>query len=582
MEKPSFWKMACVVCMFCAAAVIASPAQTLSTIYSFCSQSNCDDGSYPLGRLVQGTDGNFYGTTFSSGSGGWGTVYKLTPSGTLTVLHGLSGQSDGAEPYAGVIQASDGNFYGVDTIGGGTPSGCGAIFKVAPNGTTTSVYAFKGYYHGDGCNPWPPLVQASDGNLYGTTYAGGTSNVGSVFRITPGGSLTILHSFTGQSDGSAPLAGLMQANDGNLYGEASSNGSYGFGTIFKVTTSGTLTTVYAFNDTDGNAPDGGLVQGSDGNFYGTTSGGGAHNYGTVFKMTPSGTLTTLYSFCSQAGCADGSVPYGALVQGSDGNFYGTTYEGGTYIGDATFGTVFVITPSGSLTTLYKFCSQANCADGAYPYAGLIQATNGNFYGVTKQGGTNGAGTAFTFQVSSLTVSMAGAGTVTSTDGYINCPGTCSHIYPTNTPVTLNASPAAGWSFGGWSGACSGTGSCNVTMTQNLWVGATFTQNSYKLTVSTTGNGSVTSTDGYISCPGTCSHTYLSNTVVTLNANPAQGWSFTGWAGACSGSGSPCSVTMTGNESVSATFTQNSYTLTVSINGSGTVTSSDGNINCPGA
>ena len=151
----------------------------------------------------------------------------------------------------------------------------------------------------------------------------------------------------------------------------------------------------------------------------------------------------------------------------------------------------------------------------------------------------------------LTVSVAGSGTVTSTDGFINCPGTCSHIYQHNANVTLNASAAGGWTFGSWGGACSGSSpSCNVTMSQNQSVSATFTQLSYTLTVTDSGNGTVTSTDGFINCPGTCTHTYLSNTVVTLNANPAQGWSLNTWGGACSGNTSPCNVTMTGNESVS--------------------------------
>jgi len=180
----------------------------------------------------------------------------------------------------------------------------------------------------------------------------------------------------------------------------------------------------------------------------------------------------------------------------------------------------------------------------------------------------------------LTVSPSGNGTVTSTDGLINCPGTCSHSYISNTQVTLNAAPAQGWAFAGWSGACSGTGSCMVTMTQNQSVGATFTQIFYTLTVSTSGNGSVTSTDGFINCPSTCSHLYPANTQVTLNANPAAGWTLSSWSGACSGTGA-CVVTMTQNQSMGATFTQLSYTLTVAPIGSGTVTSTDGFINCPG-
>jgi uncharacterized repeat protein (TIGR03803 family) len=456
--------------MFCAAWVIASPAQTLTTVYSFCSQSYCTDGAYPLGRLVQATDGNFYGTTFG-GDANVGTVYKLTPGGALTVLHTFTGAFDGSQPYAGVIQARDGNFYGVDSFGGEGPLGqyydCGAVFKVAPNGTTTSLHVFVGYPSPDGCNPWPTMVQASDGNFYGTTYGGGTSNVGAVFRITPGGSVTTLHSFTGQSDGAYPIGGLVQASDGNLYGTTTASGAGREGTVFKITLGGTLTTVHSFNGTgtDGASPSGGLVQASDGNFYGTTTDGGSFAEGTVFKMTPSGTLTTVHSF----NATDGRFPYGTLVQGSDGDFYGTTYQGG---GATDYGTVFAITPSGTLTTLHVFTG----ADGLYPYAGLIQATNGNFYGTTKQGGTNNDGTVFRLQVPpTLTVAIIGTGTVASTDGLISCPGTCSHTYAQGTPVTLNATPGQGWVFGGWNGACVGTSSCTVTMTQPLSVDGIFSQ-----------------------------------------------------------------------------------------------------------
>src|SRR5271167_3961401 len=168
----------------------------------------------------------------------------------------------------------------------------------------------------------------------------------------------------------------------------------------------------------------------------------------------------------------------------------------------------------------------------------------------------------------LTVSTSGNGTVTSADGDINCGPVCSYNYLSGTQVTLNAAPAAGWAFSGWSGACSGTGSCVVTMSQKLSVGATFTQLSYTLTVSTIGSGTVTSTDGFINCPGTCSHPYLSNTQVTLNANPALEWALSGWIGACRGTGS-CVVTMTQDLSLGAAFAQRA--LTVSTIGSGTVT-----------
>ena len=207
---------------------------------------------------------------------------------------------------------------------------------------------------------------------------------------SPAQVLTTLHSFAG-GDGASPLfAGLVQATDGNFYGTTVAGGAYNSGTVFKISFSGTLTTLHSFNGADGAASYAGLVQATDGNFYGTTIAGGASNTGTVFKITPSGTLTTLYSFCSQANCADGTNPRAGLVQAIDGNFYGTTFGGGAN----DEGTVFKITPSGGLTTLYSFCGQANCADGQHPLAGLIQATDGNFYGTTWYGGANDEGTIF--------------------------------------------------------------------------------------------------------------------------------------------------------------------------------------------
>jgi hypothetical protein len=200
--------------------------------------------------------------------------------------------------------------------------------------------------------------------------------------------------------------------------------------------------------------------------------------------------------------------------------------------------------------------------------------------VTGWGSMNGQSLMTTLTGYPLTVSVSGSGTVTSTDGFINCPGACSHSYPGNTHVTLNATAASGWTFTGWSGACSGTGSCVVTMNKSQSVTATFLQNIYTLTVSTSGNGTVTSTDGFINCPGTCTHVYPPNARVMLNASPALGWSLSAWSGACTGSGA-CNLTMTKNLSVTATFTQNYYTLTVSTSGNGSVTSTDGFINCPG-
>lgn len=262
--------------------------------------------------------------------------------------------------------------------------------------TFTRLGSFNG---ANGSEPYGGLAQGTDGNFYGTTAIGGPQNYGTVFKITPSGKLTTLYSFCSQAlcaDGGMPWAGLILGTDGNLYGTTVVGGAYGNGEVFKITSNGKLTTVYSFcakvHCPDGSGPEAALVQGTDGNFYGTTIDGGS-NYsgGTIFKVTPKGTLTTLYNFCSQANCSDGQDPQAALVQGMDGNFYGITQFGGAN----KDGTVFKITAKGALTTLYSFCTQSKCADGADPYGSLVQGTDGNFYGTTASGGgPNNSGTIF--------------------------------------------------------------------------------------------------------------------------------------------------------------------------------------------
>jgi uncharacterized repeat protein (TIGR03803 family) len=316
------------------------------------------------------------------------TIAIALPAQTLTTLHSFDGK-DGVSPWAGLVQATNGSLYGT-TIRGGA-GGSGTVFGITPSGTLTS-FAVK-----YGMLPYGGLVQAADGNLYGATSAGGAVFGGTVFKITPSGTLTTLYSFCSQSgcaDGSDPYASLIQAANGDLYGTTLGGGANGDGTVFSITTSGTLTTLYSFCSqsgcTDGAAPEAALVQAPDGNFYGTTNnGGGVSGSGTVFKLTATGTLTTLYTFCSQGGalCTDGASPSAGLIQSTNGNFYGTTYIGGTN----GIGTVFQITPAGALTTLYNFGSQSG--DGANPNA-LVEASNGELYGTTEAAGANGAGTIF--------------------------------------------------------------------------------------------------------------------------------------------------------------------------------------------
>ena len=271
-----------------------------------------------------------------------------------------------------------------------------AVAALAANAQTfTSLFSFD---YTDGYGPAAALVQATNGNFYGTTDGGGANGYGTVFKITPtSGTLTTLYNFCSLAacaDGSEPAGALVEATNGDFYGMTDGGGANGYGTVFKITPSGTLTTLYSFDYTDGYEPYAGLIQATNGNFYGTTVYGGANNSslcldggcGTIFKITPGGTLTTLYNFCSQGDCTDGAAPYGGLVQATNGNFYGTTYLGGAD-GD---GTVFEITPSGTLTTLHSF----DGADGDQTLAALVQATNGNLYGTTAAGGASGYGTVF--------------------------------------------------------------------------------------------------------------------------------------------------------------------------------------------
>jgi uncharacterized repeat protein (TIGR03803 family) len=337
MDKFNWGKRAYSVFLLCATTAIALRAQTFTTLHSF----NLTDGAAPWAGLVQASDGKLYGTTRGGGAKNYGAVFRITPSGTLTTRHSFCSQygcPDGAYPYAGLVQATDGNFYGTTFKGGAHTYG--TVFKISPSGSLTPLYSFCSKSGcADGTFP-AGLVQATNGNFYGTTVGGGAHVRGTVFKITPSGTLTTLYSFcskSGCTDGTDPHAGLVQATDGKFYGTTYVGGATNHGTVFKITPSGTLTTLHSFDGTDGGYPEAAaLIQATDGNLYGTTPPGGAHGVGTVFKITPSGSLTTLYSFCSKVNCTDGQYPEAALVQDTNGTFYGTTLEGGTH----TYGTVF--------------------------------------------------------------------------------------------------------------------------------------------------------------------------------------------------------------------------------------------------
>ncbi len=357
---------------------------SLATLYSF---SGGNDGGTPNG-LALGPDGNLYGTTqFDGPQHHLGTVFKITTNGTLTTLNSFSG-ANGSISMTALTPGNDGNFYGTTEFGGAFFSG--NVFKVSPAGALATIYSFTG--GSDGSDPVAALLQATDGNFYGTMTEGGAYGTGNVFRLTPGGGFTNIYSFTGGIDGSAPINPVIQGSDGNFYG-TTGGGLHGDGNVFKLTPNGVITNLYSFTGgMDGSVPSGALVQGTDGNLYGTTKNssiGGLAFYGTIFRVSTNGAFTTLFELNFNTG----SYPYAGLIQGADGNFYGTTYSGGAN----SDGAMFVVTPGGTYTTLASF---DGFDDGAHPESALVQGTDGSFYGTTTTGGPNGHGTVFRLSVTS--------------------------------------------------------------------------------------------------------------------------------------------------------------------------------------
>ena len=379
------------------ATALESSAQIFRTLTIF----DDKNGQGPAAALVQGPDGDFYGTTAAGGANRYGEVYKISAKGTLTTLHSFN-KTDGMGP-GQLSLAGDGNFYGTTPEGGA--HSYGTVFRVTSKGILTTLYNFN---YVDGVSPSGGVIQGLDGNLYGTTAGGGEGKQcngggrGTVFRLTLSGGLTTLYTFcpqAGCSDGAEPYTGLLQGTDGNFYGTTRAGGggvgcSFGCGTIFKISRTGALTTLYRFCQQDG-CPDSaqplaGLVQANDGNFYGTTGGSGVNgDFGVVFQMTPEGSVTTIHAFSVN----EGQVVYGTLVQGTDQYLYGAAYQGGDLSCSPPLGcgTLFQVSTGGILNVLHLFESP----NGTSPHAGLMQATSGVFYGTTYFRGPNsGAGTIF--------------------------------------------------------------------------------------------------------------------------------------------------------------------------------------------
>lgn len=372
-----------------------------------------DSGNSNLTSLVQGKDGNLYGTTEFGGSGnfgfncsgGAGTAFRMTPGGsfsTLQVFHTCPNSPEGVFPKSGLVLATNGNLFGTTQQGGNNSPvpHDGTVFTITPGGTLTTLFNFPNDFNNppttDGSQPVATLVQGTDGNFYGTTTTGGANKCGTIFKITATGTLTALFSFPFVSNCDLPYGTLIQGNDGNFYGTTRNGGTHNAGTIYRFNPSTHVFSIfYNFKGScgascstgpyDGQQPNGGLVQGSDGSFYGTTEGGGTESSGTVFKITAGGSETVLHSF---GGAAFPSYFLDApLIQATDGNLYGTATRGGDNSCFDGCGQIFRISPTGVLTLLHSFSG----ADGANPTGGLVQYTDGSFYGITGAGGNQHAG-----------------------------------------------------------------------------------------------------------------------------------------------------------------------------------------------
>ena len=372
-----------------ASLVVPVEAQ-ITVLDNFSKASSSPNGASLAGVIAQGRDGNLYTTTPDFWSSNLGRVIRVTPAGSLTTLLVFNG-TDGATAESGLTLGTDGNYYGATESGG--PNSQGTLFKITSRGHITVLHNFTG--GDDGGTPIAPPVEGLDGNYYGTTSMGGSvGNTGTIYRITPSGAFTTIHTFGFDEEafgfpfGNPPL---ILGSDGNFYGVTCSGGPQDFGTVYRITDTGTYKTLINFDKTDGWCPDGPLVEGSDGDFYGATFEGGAGEGGTFYKISPSGEFTLLYT----VGDADtnGCGPVG-LTLATDGNFYGTTLDCGPNGGSQGFGTIFKMTANGDFSVIHDFDGPTGTNDSVP----MVQHTNGKLYGDTEGGGTNGVGVFFSYDI----------------------------------------------------------------------------------------------------------------------------------------------------------------------------------------
>ncbi|HEX4157955.1 MAG TPA: choice-of-anchor tandem repeat GloVer-containing protein [Rhizomicrobium sp.] len=369
---------------------IATAYAQNTTLYSF---TGGNDGGNPPCGLISGGKGvppgkvRFFGATYEGGTGGYGTVYEVENTGFETVLYSFTGGSDGNSPQACPITDATGNFYGTTEEGG--TYGYGVVYKLTPGGTETVLHSFTGGT--DGGYPFANLVMDASGNLYGTTVEGGGNGLGVVFEVSTHGTESVLYSFGG-SDGAYPRAGLVMDKAGNFYGTTEGGGAQGLGVVFKVTSGGTEIVLHSFaGGSDGATPVASVTFDKAEDLYGTTLGGGTSDEGTVFKISHKGKEAILHSF---TGGSDGSEPFAGVVK-KGAYLYGTTFEGGA----SDFGTVFKLpAKGGDDTVLYSFTGGS---DGGLP-DGTVLDQGGNLFGTTFAGGdpgcTDGEGCGVVFEI----------------------------------------------------------------------------------------------------------------------------------------------------------------------------------------
>ena len=545
---------------------------TFTTLGAF---NNTNSGANPYSPPVLGADGNLYGVLPYGGTNSSGVIYQITTTAVQSTLHVLN-STDGARPVGQLAVATDGSLYG--TASGGGSNNMGTIFRITTNGVFTRLYSFGAVtnsqgYSLDGSSPYGGLIQGSDGNFYGTTYGGGRTNQGTVFAFATNGTLTLLHEFTGDdgsADGAKPYTGsLVEGAPGVFYGTTSEGGTNKDGTIYQITTAGTLTTLFQFASTNGLNPYSSLSLGTDGYLYGTTSSGGSNNYGLAFRLTTNGALTTLFQF--PANGTNGFYPEGGLALGYNNTLYGTTYTGGA----KSVGTLFQLTTNGSITTLYSF---TNGAGGANPYAGLIRDAAGNLYGATLYGGNQGGyGTVFRWSdptppTNTITLPTAGqrwSNAVFAASGKAaDNVAVAAVFYSVNASDWVSAATTNKWT--NWTAQVTFTPGTNLLQSRALDYSGNYSPTSAVSVDFVVTNQLVLSTTGLGTFKPNYSNAWLEvGRNYSITSAPSSGFVFTNWLVATNGiggqivTGTNLTFMMQSNLSVTANFLDtNSPNLTI--------------------